>query len=236
MNRIVELLLLEWTQFAEQSKHEDLAYHLVKVLLDLAGCVLAFTGQYVSRYAEGQGPFVSVISSMPELRALLDMNHFEKELKRAIKHKLAPTEELLLERDSTPCVATLSRWAKTLGLWEMQQILGLPGGQFQDLVHGYLTHDSLFGRLKGWAKLYLHPLRPRQKLSPVKLARFLFGTSPHTLTYAAALLAFWAKSGEKMAGWQTRAQHLLPVRVSAKGTDGPVSEIGDMWRWLIRNN
>jgi len=57
MNRMVELLDIEDAEPNPQTR----AYHGVKIMLDLAGSVLAFTGRHVSSYAGRPEPFQSLV-------------------------------------------------------------------------------------------------------------------------------------------------------------------------------
>ncbi len=237
MNRIVELLTFEVETPANGFDREAHAYQLAKTTLDLAGSALAFAGRYISPYAERERGFVAMLESVPGLSEMLpNVGDFQEKLRWATECKLACTEELLFKGDWPASIAAVAGWAKALWLWQMGQLLSVPGASFSQILNRYVTYESLFGRLKGWAKLLVHPLRPQGAISPFRTARFLLRTSPQTLTYAAALLAYWARSGEDGVDWQARVNSLLPTRVSADGGAVAISEIVDLWRWLIRNN
>lgn len=234
MNRMVELLVLE---DGEGDDDEARGYHLLKTTLDLAGSALAFAGRHVSVQGERAARFPALLESAPDLRAALpDHAAFVVQLERATRGKLAPTRELLLEGDMGARVAAVAGWAKSIWLWEMRRLLGRPAAPFPELLAGYVRHEAMRDRLRGWAKLYLHPLRPRRAFSPWRAGRFLWRTSPRALTYAAALLACWARTGEGAADWPERAAALLPVRRAAGANGLTAGEVGDLWRWLVRND
>lgn len=237
MNRIVEMLLFEAPSVSNGQDREALAYHLVKIILDLAGSAQAFLGRHVALYQQRQEAFMSLLDSLPDLRAALpNPGGFQEELVWATHCKLAPTDELLFSKELPARIAAVAGWAKGLWLWQMRRLLGRPGASFEELLEGYLAHEPILIRLRGWAKLYLHPLRPKGSISPVKLARFFLRASPQSLTYAAALLAYWGRTGQNGGDWIARADSLLPARSSADGEGATIAAIADLWRWLIRNN
>jgi hypothetical protein len=231
MNRMVELLAADTT-----ARHNGVVageYTLVKTVLDLGGSVLASTGRYVSRYAERPARVAALLAALPELpRSLPGAADLLDELGRAARLKLAPTNDLLASAASDH-VERVVRWTKALWMWEMRRLVGRPDATVETLLDLYLRGDTAASRLRGWVKLWTHPFRPRGALSPVKAARHFFSASPRRLTYAAALIAYFGRTGEELSGGTVRANALLPVRATATGNAAAVT---DVWRWLIRNN
>jgi hypothetical protein len=204
------------------------------MVLDLAGAALASAGRYVSEYRGRPAAFRLLLGDDEELCAALgDSSEFVDELERAAQCKLRPTRERLLDEDAARA-SSVSRWALGVWTWQMRRCLGSPQGELTDLLDGYLRSEPARARLKAWAKFALHPLRPASTLDIGKVARWLPVASPRALTYAAALLAFAGKHGAP-GDWRPRAAALLPVR-RRRASALAVSEIGDVWRWYIRND
>lgn len=235
MNRIVELLMFDLAPRESAPDTLARAYHIVKTTLDLAGSALAFAGRFVSSYARRPAAFAELLAASPDLRsALPDPDVFREELQLASRCKLAPTIELLTPAAAGERVATVLAWAKGLWLWEMRRLLRRPDGSFPELLAGYVGHEPLGQRLRGWVKLCTHPLRPQRALAPLRAGRLLSRGSPRTLVYAAALVA-QAGLTEGFADWESEATSLLPVPVRS-GNGTVLQQVVDVWRWLIRNN
>ncbi len=235
MNRMVELLLLEVAQQLNNHASEARAYHVVKIILDLAGSVLAFVGKHVALYSERPKSFAALYSSSADLvSAIPNGQRFLYELNSAASCKLAPTEDLLFRGELKERGTAISIWAKNLWQWEMRQILDRPSAQFSELLEDYMKYDPLIQRLKGWAKFYCHPLRPTGTISPLRMARLFFQGSPRSLVYAAALMAYQGMA-QGLGDWEKRAELLLPISVRP-GHRPILDHVGQLWRWLIRNN
>jgi hypothetical protein len=232
----VELLILEDETRRAGEPAEEHAYQLVKTTLDVAGSALAFAGRYADRYADRRDAFDSLLDSSADLRATLpDRAGFMRELDWATACKLAPTDDLLLDGHFEEGLRAVVTAAKRLWLWEVRRLLGRAAESFGELFEAYLGREPAWQRLRGWAKLYRHPLRPPGSVSLGRAARLLFKASPQTLTYGTALLTYWAATGEPLPGGPARAMSLLPVHVP--GSRSPsIQEIGHLWRWLVRNN
>lgn len=233
MNRFIELKLLGEVQRITDGDAETHNYQFVKTILDMAGSALAFSAQHVPLYAERKEAFQRLLLSHPELRVTIpSLETFQKEVERATHCKLAPTAELLNQRDGLKRrVLTTLEWAKAFWLWEMRQLVDCPTAQFQELLEKYLRQEPFQQRLKGWVKFYIHPLRPVRTFSPARASRLLFLGSPQRLTYAAALMTH----GDVGQFERNNAASLLPIPVQlANGT--MLHQVGDIWRWLIRNN
>jgi len=233
MNRFVELMLLVEHNRNNSGHPEAVNYQVIKTILDLAGSALAFTGQHVPLYAKRKDAFRGLLASDTELQGTTPaLETIEEQLDMATRCKLAPTVEAVGQTDGlNQRVETTLECARALWLWEMRRLLGRPKAQFKELVDGYLRQERLQQRLKGWAKFYLHPLRPVRTFFPARASRLLFQGSPQRLTYAVALMAH----GEMGQVERNNTASFLPVPVqSTNGT--MLRQVGDTWRWLIRNN
>lgn len=238
MNRLLEMLVLKATPYhTEPDAAQNRAYHVVKVMLDLAGSALAFAGRYVSLYSERSRHFADLLATSPDLRAALpDSDDFQTALAYAIDCKLDPSEAdldaLVLERAWHQCTA----WGRSLWLWEARRLLDIPATTFINTLEAYLQRESLEVRLKGWGKFLRHPLRPAGALSWPHLLRHVFHTSPQTLTYAAALLTQAGMAGAAGPDWRQRLAGIAPIPLTTTHSAHTVQEIGALWQWLIRNN
>jgi hypothetical protein len=232
MNRMVELLDLEGGAESREAR----AYHAVKIMLDLAGSALAFTGRYVSPYAGRPEPFAALTRSLPDLeKSLKNADMFIERLRWAARCKHSPTEALLLDAERDDVLGAIAGWAQALWMWEVRRVLGQPSATLPQLVEGYLAREPLARRLKGWAKFCLHPLRPRGALRPFRSARLFFEGSPQSLTYASALLLYGARFGDDTGRSVARAASLLPVPVMNELAGISPDDVCALWRWLIRN-
>jgi hypothetical protein len=234
MNRIVELMAVR-DAMRRPGNTVDTGYHVVKVILDLAGAALAFTGRYVSSYGARRAAFESLLHAMADLRSTLpEPMRFVHDLSRAIDAKREPTPERLAGLADAATVARVTAWSKALWLWQMRRLLRRPSGRFPELLDGYLARERFATRIRQWAKFALHPFRPQGAFAPARAARLLFQGSPHALTYASAMLVYWSRTGDGGAPYLWRAGDLLPVRRRR----GPATahEVANVWRWLIRNN
>lgn len=236
MNRMVELLILRDSR-PEEAAPWSCAYQVAKTLLDLAGSALAFAGRYVSSYERRIGEFRKLEAEEDALRrSLVNADDFLAELEWATECKLAPTEKMLARGALTERLAAAATWAGGFWLWEMREWLGRHSEGFPTLLEGYMAREPLWRKFRGWVKFYTHPLRPRGATQFFRSVPLWLKASPRTLTYAAALLAFWAKNGEATADWAGRAASLLPVRTRSSGREAIIGEVGELWRWLTRNN
>ncbi len=237
MNRMIELsMLANPARAAGVYATQDRLYHHTKVMLDLAGSALAFAGRHVPRYSERGRGFRELLAIEPALpAALLDTKPFCTALDHAVICKSEPTEARLSSPHGLAAEQQQVTWGCQLWLWEMQRLIGRPVTGFEDALHAYIAHEPLARRLKGWAKFLLHPLRPPDALSWPRLARLLLRASPHTLTYATALLMQAAALGEAAPDWR-QLTALSPVPLSVRNNAKAVQDIGTLWQWLVRNN
>src|SRR5687768_17339490 len=193
MNRIVELMAMR-DELRTPRATADTGYHVLKVILDLAGAALASTGRYVSSYGARRAAFESLLQAMADLRSTLpEPMRFVHDLSRAIDAKREPTTERLVALADPASLARVTAWSKALWLWQMRRLLRRPAGRFPELVDGYLRRERFAVRTRQWAKFALHPFRPQGAFAPARAARLLFQGSPHALTYASAMLVYWSR-------------------------------------------
>lgn len=221
----------------------DLAYLRPKLLLDLAGSVLAFRGIHASSYARRPAAFARAVAATPGLAALLP-GSFQSELERAARIKLDPTEDDLLPRledpgerrawirralvGSVPAVTAVLRW-------ELEELLG-DTGDLRALLDRYLRAQPIMRRVWDWAKLALHPMPAPLPLGPLRSARLFRRGTPRALLYTAGALAYRAlETGE--TGTDDIAA-LLPVRRRSlpRRPQTQRAAVVALWRWCIRND
>jgi hypothetical protein len=238
MNRLIEFALVAAPACqAGLSTGSDRPYHLAKIVLDLPGSALAFTGHYISRYSERGGGFRALLEARPDLcQAFPDVDHFHTALEQAIACKLEPTQERLAALALSASANQYAAWIQALWLWEARHLLGLHTANFGSVLAAYISREPLAMRLKGWAKFLRHPLRPARALSWSRMTRLLCRASPQTLTYAAAVLTQAGTCGAWGLDWKDRVASLSPVSVQGQDSATIASEIGTLWQWLIRNN
>jgi hypothetical protein len=235
MNRVVELMLPEESATGAEEWREP--YQLVKVILDLSGSAVAFAGRHSGSYAARAAALTELLAACPDLaRALPRTGEFVEALRWATLCKLEPSEEALLRRPEALDASLVSRWAQALWIWESRRLLDRPEGTFMELLQAYVRHEPVAARLRGWVKLWLHPLRPAKTLSISRTARWILRASPQRLTYGAALIAVWGGGSPGASGQPEAAVALLPIRRRSGASSVARSEIADLWRWLVRTN
>ena len=237
MNRLIETMMWQRRHLHANTRDTmNRAYHAVKVTLDQAGSVLAFTGRYVSSYAKRAQGFRDVLQHTAELWTTQPQaEQFLSALDHAVHCKLEPTLARLAACLRPGAQLQQETWGRALWVWEVSQLCGLDKLRFSDALEVYLHRESLARRLRGWLKFVCHPLRPTGALSWQHMLRLLPYASPQTLTYAAAMLTSAGCAGEVPPDWQKRVAELLPLPTSPACSD-QVTDLGNLWQWLIRNN
>lgn len=221
----------------------DVAYQRPKLLLDLAGSVLAFRGVHASSYAERPAAFARAVAATPALATLLP-HGFQSDLERAARVKLRPTTDDLVPRlmdpvdqrawirhtlvESVPAVTAVLRW-------ELQELLR-GTGDLRALLDQYLRAQPFARRLRDWAKLALHPMPAPLPLGLLRGARLFWRGTPRALLYAAGALAYQALETGEAASDDIAA--LLPARRRAvpRRAEAQRAAIVALWRWCIRND
>lgn len=222
----------------------DVAYHRLKLVLDLAGSALAFQGQHETSYEARPGSFARLTAETPALASLLPQG-FQAELVRAAGVKLAPSVETFFpfldapveaQREelrrrvvaAIPALAALVRW-ELAGIVESQ-------GPLTGLLGDYLRRQGFGRRLWDWTKLALHPMPAPLPVSYLRAARLFWRSTPRALFYTAAVLAYLNLVAD---GHAPRAiSDLLPLRRSAvpRTAAEQRAAVTALWRWCVRNN
>jgi len=221
----------------------DIAYQRQKLLLDLAGSVLAFHGVHASSYAERPAAFASAVAATPALATLLPPG-FQAELEQAARIKLHPRQDDLLPRLADPVdqrawmrrtlVASVPAVTAVLR-WELEELLRSTG-DLRALLDQYLRAQPFGRRLKDWAKLALHPMPAPLPLGFLRGTRLFWRGTPRALLYAAGALAHQGlETGEAVSDDITA---LLPARRRAvrRQAEAQRAAIVTLWRWCIRND
>jgi hypothetical protein len=174
------------------------AYHRLKIVLDLAGSALAFSGLHSASYAERPARLARLIRETPSLARRLPPA-FERELAEATLAKLAPEEHddfadgggsLEERRQALRARITAAVPAMTgLLAWELGELLGA-GGELPELLARYLRAQSLSRRAWDWVKLLVNPLPAPLPLSLPAALRLFWTSTPRALIYAAGALAY----------------------------------------------
>lgn len=233
MNRLVELFIMAGGTAADPLAT---AYHFVKVMLDLAGSLQAFEGCYISSYADRASRFEEFAATHENiLDALTEPAAFMRDLSWAKNCKINVTRELLLRPDLSMVQSRVLSTAKTVLAWELGCWLQRPEADFRTLMSAFVRQESIAARLRGWAKFWLHPLRPTGVAAVGRSARLALRGSPQRLCYAALLLSAWAGDSQR-SDWQIAASAQLPVVHKRDGSESLLRQAGETWAWLIRNN
>ncbi len=220
------------------------AYQRIKLVLDIAGSALAFSGRHSPCYAARPAAFARLVAETPSLQALVP-DGFELELGRAARTKLTPGEGTTL----VPPGASLRgqrAWIRSQILsgipavaafirWELEELVGRRAN-LPRLLDAYLGSQPLVRRARDWAKVALHPMPTPLPVSLRRALRLSFVSTPRALLYAAGTLALL-----DLLGPSTRAGRIEPLLFVRAGAvpDDPESQrkaIAALWRWCVRNN
>lgn len=221
----------------------DVAYQRLKLTLDLAGSALAFAGTHTASYAARPIAFSRLTGRTPVLARLLPAG-FALELEQAARVKLDPAglaglagapaaearERLRAAlRDAVPATTALLRW-------ELGRLTG-GAGPLPSLLERYGAAEGLRSRLRGWAKLAVHPMPAPVPVSVTRAARLVGRASPRTLAYAAATLAY-LRLADGADGHANGACRLLPLarRAAPRSAADERRAIAAFWRWCVRND
>lgn len=237
MNRLIERLLdHRWPRMADTDASLDRAYGAVKFILEAAGSALAGARGHVPSYRERGHVFDKLWGAEPTLATTLsNLENFRYWLEAAIACKLEPSAQRLSNLQQGLSLAQCIHWGRELWLWQVRRWLG-DALDFDDALNLYIRREPMARRLKGWAKFFRHPLRPKGTLSWSRLARLLPQSSPQTLTYAAALLLLDGLSHAGCPNDYQQVRALLPVSCETLTNGQLVDATGGLWTWLIRNN
>jgi hypothetical protein len=222
----------------------DAAYHRLKLILDVAGSALAFSGRHASSYAKRPAAFTQLLRDTPALAESLPAG-FEAELEEAARVKIVPGDGAAVlpagreaearrtwirERIAAgvPLVSSVLRW-------ELQEMLGradeLPG-----LLRAHRSAPPLSRRAWEWAKLALRLGPSPVPLSLVRSARLFFEGTPRTLLYSAGTLAYLGLATPPAP--RRAIARLLFARRRARGRTDEAQRraITALWRWCVRNS
>jgi hypothetical protein len=221
----------------------DVAYQRLKIVLDLAGSALAFSGVHRASYAERPAALARLIRETPSLAQRLPSS-FERELAEATRAKLAPDDHdfAAVGRESTAgrrralrtqIIAAVPAMTGLLR-WELEQLLGARG-ELDGLLDRYLRTPSIGKRTWDWTKLAMNPLPAPLPLSGRASARLFWRSTPRALIYAAGALAY----RDLLAPPPDPATigRLLPLKGAAWPQDPEAQRraIVALWRWCVRN-
>jgi hypothetical protein len=219
----------------------DLAYQRLKLTLDIAGSALAFDGGHVASYAERLAAFAALLQRVPALAARLPAD-FDDELARAARVKLAPQPDDVLPAASldeqrawirerigaaVPALAALLRW-------ELGTLLGADA-PLPVLLERWVAAPSWARRARQWARLAIHPMPAPQPLSPQRVARLAWRSTPRALVHAAGALAYLGLA--EHASVRGLASRLLPMAGPPPATAAAErAAVTTFWRWCVRND
>lgn len=184
MNRTIELLIL-----SESEPGKAYYYHLVKLLLDMAGSMLAFTGNYVAPYEDRPSALRKLLNDgRPDMQDL-SLFGLPELVEHAAQIKLNPepdekTKKIILSNDGK-----IQNYLGQLIYWQMQQILGF-SGDISSVIKEYFSREPLFTVIRGWIKYLLHPFRSPDAVNIFLLPGVLMKKSPRNLIYSSAMKSF----------------------------------------------
>ena len=230
MNRAIELLIL-----SDNGSRDKYSYQLVKILLDMAGSLLAFTGNYVAPYTDRpeamkklvhNGNFTIADIHLVELVELVEK---AKRIKCEFALDDARRNEILVyEKQITTSLATLIAW-------QMTQLVGSSEELFaNDILLRYFSCEPFTVKFKEWVKYCIHPFRSKHSLKFQYLPSALLIGSPRNMIYSSAIKCFF----EKIVGGGTEFKTLSDLRVFNMGaTPGQYCKDACLlWSQVVKHN
>ena len=219
----------------------DAGYQQLKITLDVAGSVLAFTGNHTALYRRRPAAFARLLAETPSLQAALPRG-FPDEVGQAAAAKMSPAEHFTL-----PVQASLDEqrdWVRrrivtavpgvtgVLG-WELTRALGR-AGSLEKLLERYADSRPLARRVWDWAKFVLNPRMAPLPVSHARAGQLFLKSTPRALLYVAATLAYLELGRTTTSDTIGR---LLPLPRSAEPRSPAAQRraIVALWRWCVRN-
>ncbi len=220
----------------------DIAYRRLKIVLDLAGSALAFTGSHCVSYGRRPAALGRLVIETPSLARRIP-DGFAGQLSRAARVKLAPDDHDFARLAGATTAARRTALRAQIaadvpamtGLlcWELEQLLGTRG-DLTRLLRLYVRTPSPMRRVRDWAKLPLTPHAPLPLRS--LLTSLMWRSTPRALLYAAGALAHAGLAATRPDP-QTVAS-FLPLTARARPLDAQAQRrtIVALWRWCVRNS
>jgi hypothetical protein len=230
MNRAIELLIL-----SHDVSNDAYSYHLVKILLDMAGSLLAFSGRYEAPYSSRTAALkkltVSTDIQIPgiPIAELIDF------VDHATLVKLSPSPD---SEDTKSLIANdtiIKGYLARLICWQMKKILGFADDtQVERMLECYFSREPFKWVAREWIKYCLHPFRADDALKVSLLPLALLKGSPKNLIYSAAMKCFLGKVLAK--DYAVTAPNDL--RFFNKGHDASKSceEACLLWNQVVKHN
>jgi hypothetical protein len=222
----------------------DIAYRRLKVVLDLAGSALAFSGRHCASYGRRPVALARLVAETPSLARRIPEG-FDRQLAHAARVKLAPDEydfarvvgETTQAQRATLRAQIVADVPAMTGLlaWELEQFLGTRGDLVR-LLRLYVRTPSLARRAWDWAKLLLNPLRAPVPLGALASPPLVWRSTPRALLYAAGALAYADLAARRPD--PDAVARFLPLARRARPLDPQAQRraVVALWRWCVRNS
>jgi hypothetical protein len=245
LNRTIEQLdAYDRLATVEGETFLDVAYQRVKIVLDLAGSALAFSGTHCASYGQRPAALARLIKETPSLARRLPAS-FERDLAASTRAKLSPDDyDFIPAGDETAPARRRALRAQILaaapaitGLlhWELEQLLEADG-DLDHLLRRYLQNQSLAKRTWDWGKFLMNPLPAPLPISLAASARLFWRSTPRALIYAAGARAY--RDLHVPSSESVPMDRPLPLTGAAWPQDPEAQRraIVALWRWCVRNS
>jgi hypothetical protein len=221
----------------------DVAYRRLKIVLDLAGSALAFSGSHCVSYGRRPAALHRLVTETPSLARRIP-DGFHRELTHAAAAKLVPddydfaklpgrTTEAQRAALRAQIIADIPAMTGLL-CWELEQLLRARG-DLARLLRLYVGTPSLLRRAREWTKMLLNPRRAPLPLRTLA-SPLAWRSTPRALLYAAGALAYADLAAARPDPDVVAA--FLPLRRRARPLDAQAQRriIVALWRWCVRNS
>ncbi|WP_321416521.1 hypothetical protein [uncultured Desulfobacter sp.] len=228
MNRTIELLIL-----SENKSRESYHYQLVKILLDMAGSILAFTGNYAAPYKDRPKALRKLLRDRSSDMQGLSIPDLPDLVEQAAQLKLKSEPNEAIQKAIILNDIKIQNYLAQLIYWQMKQIIG-SSGDMGFVINKYFSQESLLTVFKGWIKYFIHPFRSSDGINFFLLPKTLIRVSPRNLIYSSAMKYFlgtvFGHHIKKTAGDDLHAFN--------RGYDPKRSiiEVSELWGQVIKHN
>ncbi len=231
MNRAIELMDLKVA-----GEEEALNYHYIKIILDMAGSALAFSGNYISSYLKRYEAIKGLVKSDWWQKSTIPASPFLETLLQAstLKTSIIPG----VDKTNLPDFCgenVIENWLAQLIINEMSSLAAEESLSTKKLLDKYVHLEKRGSILRCWAKFILHPTRPPGTIDYFHLAHRIVKSSPRRLIYSAAMKCFFHQTSAESSFIDT-VKDDLSVFHFGKKNHLYIDETLLLWKSYIRHN
>ena len=227
LNRTVELMILQY-----KGDVYRLNYQYVKIVLDLCGSLLAFTGNYVSNYAKRPEAVKKLFLANNDFVYFVDADKFFIVLGKALRWKLdinSSNELSIIEEEKK----MIENWLMLAIIWELRKLTKCEKDNILELCTRFEKNGSIFYWARLWAKIMYYSTTAESGPSFSYLLRNFFRYNPRNRIYIGNLLFYFSFQLET-AIFANKAEQLLKIFSERPDDSASVKKAHYLWYHYIR--